>query len=86
MVLFRHRSQIGYNKQVTHFTLNLQVEDNLVRPKAVTGRTSVVPRILCFDCADDKAAIVVDAAPTVNRNRGRGRIAEIQQSALYFNL
>lgn len=57
-------------------TLNLQVEDDLVRPKAVTGHTSVVPRILGFHCANDKAAITVDTPPAVNHNRCWGSIAE----------
>lgn len=61
---------------VVFLTLNLQVEDDLVRPKAVTGHTSVVPRILCFHCADNKAAVTVDAAPAVNHNRCWGTIAE----------
>lgn len=50
-------------------TLNLQVEDDLVRAEAVTGHTRVVPRILCFDGADDKAAVPMDAASAVDHNR-----------------
>lgn len=57
-------------------TLDLQVEDDLVRPEAVTGHTRVVPRILCFHSADNEAAVTVDAAPAVNHNRSRGPIAE----------
>lgn len=72
---------------VVFLTLNLQVEDDLVWPKAVTGHTSVVPRILCFHCANNKAPITVDAAPAVNHNRCWGPIAETQiclQLALRF--
>lgn len=58
------------------FTLNLQVEDDFVRPKVVTGHTCVVPRILCFHRADDEAAVVVDAASAVDHNRCWGSIAE----------
>lgn len=58
--------------------MNLQVEDDLVRPKAVTGHTSVVPRILGFHGADNQAAVTVDTASAVNHNRCRGTIAETQ--------
>ena len=39
------------------FTLNLQVEDDLIRAEAVTGYTGVVPRVLGFHCADHQAAV-----------------------------
>lgn len=58
-------------------TLNLQVEDDLVRPKTVTSHTSVVPRILCFHCANHEAAITMDATSAVDHNRCRGPIAEM---------
>ncbi len=54
---------------VVFLTLNLQVEDDLVWPKTVTCHTCVVPRILCFHSANNKAAVTVDAAPAVNHNR-----------------
>lgn len=60
------------------FTLNLQVQNNLLQPKTVTGCTCVVPRILCFHGANNKAAVTMDAAPRVNHNRRRCSVAERQ--------
>lgn len=59
-------------------TLNLQVEDNLLQSKTVTGCTCVVPRILSFHCADNKAAVTMDTAPRVNHNRSWCSVAETQ--------
>lgn len=59
-------------------TLNLQIKDGLVWTKAVSGHTSVIPRILCFHCPYNKAAISMDTAPVVCCNRSRGSIAVIQ--------
>lgn len=61
------------------FTLNLQVQYNLLQPKAVTGCTCVVPRILCFHGANNKAAVTMDAAPRVNHNRRWCSVAERQR-------
>lgn len=58
------------------FTLNLQVKNDLVRLKAVTGHTSVVPRILCFHCANNKAAVAMDTPSAIDHNRRWGPIAE----------
>ena len=56
-------------------TLDLQVQDDLVRPKAVTGHAGVVPRILGFHRADDQAAVAVDTASAVNHDRCWGSVA-----------
>ena len=58
------------------FTLNLQVEDDLIRAEAVTGHTGVVPRVLGFHCADHQAAVAMDTAPAVNHSRGGASVAE----------
>lgn len=58
------------------FTLNLQVKDNLFGTKAIAGHTSVIPRILCFHCADYKAAITMDTAAAINHHWCRTSIAK----------
>lgn len=52
--------------------LDLQVECDLVGAPVVAGHTAVVPRILGFHCADDEAAVSVDAPATIHQD-GRGR-------------
>lgn len=66
------------------FTLNLQIEDNLLQPKTVAGCTCVVPRILCFHCANHKAPVTMDTAPRVNHNRCWCCIAETKRAKMCF--
>ena len=54
------------------------MEDDLLQAKAVAGHTGVVPRILSFHGADDKAAVTMDTTPGVNHDRGWRHIAETQ--------
>lgn len=65
-------------ERVVCLTLDLQVQDDLVRPKAVAAHTSVVPRILCFHRTNDEAAVAMCATPAVDHNRRRGSIAVTQ--------
>lgn len=76
--MFSDKWSINLSAPVVKLTLNLQVEDDLVWTKAIAGHTSVIPRILRFHCANNKAAISMDTPPAVYHNRSRGSIAGTQ--------
>ncbi len=59
-------------------TLDLQVERDLIWPPVVAGHTAVVPRILCFDCADDEAAVAMDTTATIHQYRCRSSISAVK--------
>ena len=56
------------------FTLNLQVECDLIRAPVVARHTAVVPRILGFHRPNNETAVAMDTASSIHQNRGRGSI------------
>lgn len=60
-----HRSFVSISR-FTQLTLHLQVQRYFISAPVIAGNTRVIPRILSFHGLDDKAAVSVDAAPSVD--------------------
>ena len=56
-------------------TLNLKVKSDVIVSPAVAGHAAVVPRILCFDSADDEATVAMHTATAVDLDWSRGAVA-----------
>ena len=52
-----------------------QVDEDGVEAQGVGGRAGVVPRILCFDSADDEATVAMHTATAVDLDWSRGAVA-----------